>query len=77
MIPGLGDAIGGLISIYIVVRAYQAGVTSEMVNRMLVRIIADVFIGSVPLIGDIFDFFFKVNNRNLEDIEQYFAQVTR
>ena len=74
LIPGLGDTAGGLVSIYIVLRAYRAGLSSELTNKMLLRIITDVFIGSVPLLGDVFDFFYKVNNRNLKDIETYFTQ---
>ena len=72
LVPGLGDAIGGLISLYIVYKAHVAGVSAEVTGRMMLNILIDVFLGSVPVIGDLFDFFYKVNEKNLRLMEEYF-----
>lgn len=70
LVPGLGDSAGGFISLYIVLKAYRAGVSSETVSKMLLYILIDVLLGSIPLLGDIFDFFFKVNEKNLELVKR-------
>ncbi len=71
LLPVAGDTVGGLVSVYLVVEAYRAGASSHLVSRMLINVLIDVFIGSIPVIGDIFDFFFKVNNRNLKMLKAH------
>jgi hypothetical protein len=70
LIPGIGDLIGALISMIIVVRAVQAGVPRVAVARMLANITIDTVVGSVPLLGDAFDFGFKSNLKNLRIYEE-------
>jgi len=65
LVPGLGDVFGGLISIYTVLQMRRIGVSTEAINKMLIAIMIDVFVGGIPVIGDAFDFFFKVNERNV------------
>jgi len=74
LVPGVGDAIGGLIALYIVLRAHLMGAPSHVTNRMLIGVMIDVLLGSIPVAGDIFDFFYKVNNRNLRMIEEWIAR---
>ena len=63
-----------LVSVLIILRIRHIGVSEEVLNKMLRNVLVDVFIGSVPILGDIFDFVFKVNERNLKlaklDIEK-------
>jgi len=70
LIPGLGDLLGALISMLIVVRAVQAGVPRIAVARMMTNIAIDTLVGSIPLIGDAFDFGFKSNLKNLRIYEE-------
>jgi hypothetical protein len=65
LIPGVGDFAGGVISVLIIFRIKHIGVSDAVFHKMIINIFLDVFIGSVPLLGDIFDFAFKVNERNL------------
>jgi len=65
LVPGLGDIAGALIGMLIVMRAMQAGVPRVVVARMMTNIAIDTFIGSIPLLGDAFDFMYKSNNKNL------------
>ena len=69
IVPGIGDLIGALISMVIVVRAVQAGVPRIAVARMMTNIAIDTLIGSIPVIGDAFDFGFKSNLMNLRIYE--------
>ncbi|MCU1233530.1 MAG: hypothetical protein JWP63_1497 [Candidatus Solibacter sp.] len=70
LVPGIGDLIGALISMVIVVRAVQAGVPRIAVARMMTNIAVDTLVGSVPVIGDAFDFGFKSNLMNLRIYEE-------
>src|SRR5260370_24872444 len=70
LIPGIGDLIGALISMGIVVRAVQAGIPRVAVARMLANITIDTLVGSIPVLGDAFDFAYKSNLKNLRIYEQ-------
>ena len=70
LIPGVGDLIGALISMVIVVRAVQAGVPRIAIARMMANLTIDTLVGSIPIFGDAFDFAFKSNLKNLRIYEQ-------
>ena len=70
LIPGIGDLIGAIISMLIVVRAVQAGVPRIAVARMMTNIAIDTLIGSIPIAGDAFDFAYKSNLKNLRIYEE-------
>ena len=65
LVPGLGDLAGSLVSMWIVMRAVRAGVPRVAVARMVSNIALDAVLGAVPLAGDLFDFAYKANIRNL------------
>jgi len=65
LIPGLGDGMGALISLLIVAMACKHGMTFGLALRMLGNIVLDVILGAVPLAGDLFDFAWKANRRNI------------
>ncbi len=71
LIPGIGDALGGLISAYIIWRAAQAGVPRATQARMMANVAIDTLLGSVPIVGDIFDFAWKSNMKNLRLYEEW------
>ena len=70
--PVLGDLIGGLVSVYIVLRLRAAGIPEDLAARMFGNILVDIFAGSIPVVGDLFDFYFKANLRNIKLAEVYF-----
>lgn len=65
LVPGLGDAVGALISAYIVNEARALGASRSVLLRMLGNVIIETVIGSIPFAGDLFDAAFKANTRNL------------
>jgi hypothetical protein len=65
LVPGLGDIAGALIGMLIVLRAVQAGIPRVVIARMMTNIAIDTFVGSIPLLGDAFDFMYKSNAMNL------------
>lgn len=71
LIPGIGDSIGALISSYIIFRARQAGVPRLIISRMVINVVVDTLVGAVPILGDLFDFTWKSNERNVALVRRY------
>ena len=74
VIPGVGDAAGTLISLYIVALSWRLGVRKRTIARMLGNVALDSAIGAIPLAGDIFDVFWKSNAKNLRLAERDLAR---
>src|SRR5262245_40363830 len=70
LIPGIGDITGAGISAFIIARAMQAGVSRGAITRMIINLAVDTIVGSLPLFGDIFDFAYKSNVKNVEIYRQ-------
>ena len=66
LVPGLGDAVGAALSAWVVVGALRHRVPMPRVLRMVWNILIDVALGSIPILGDIFDLFFEENIANVE-----------
>ena len=71
LVPGLGDIVGGLIAVYAVHVARQLRVPGVIQLHMLSNIAIDATVGTVPIIGDLFDFVFKAQTRNLALLEAW------
>lgn len=70
VIPGGGDIIGSMLGVYMVMIAARRKVSPVIMARMLMNLAADAVLGFIPLIGDLFDFGFKANIRNLRLLEE-------
>lgn len=77
LIPGIGDVFDGLISLYIVVRALQLGLSRVAIARMLVNIGIETLAGSIPFAGDLFDIAFKANQRNYQILKSHLLEPRR
>jgi len=71
LIPGGGDFIGGLLSVYIVYSAAKMGVPKENLIRMASNIVFDSLVGTVPVAGDLFDVAWKANVKNIDLLETH------
>lgn len=66
LIPGFGDTATSLVSFYILVAAVRYRVPKITLIRMALNLALDYLIGSLPLVGDLFDAWWKSNQRNVE-----------
>jgi hypothetical protein len=66
VIPGIGDMAGAAVSMVIIARAMQAGISRSAITRMVINVAVDSLLGALPLLGDIFDFAWKSNVRNVQ-----------
>jgi hypothetical protein len=75
LVPGIGDAITTLISLYIVSEARALGAPPFLVARMIANVALDGLVGAVPIAGDAFDVAFRANRRNMALLRAYLEQV--
>jgi Domain of unknown function (DUF4112) len=64
-IPGIGDVIGALLSVWIIVGGLRHRVPLRKIIRMIVNVLLDMLIGEIPVFGDIFDIAFEENLMNM------------
>ena len=76
-VPGIGDFLGILISGYIIVEAFRMGAPGKLLLRMGGNVALEALIGSIPIVGDIFDIAWKANNRNVRLLKNYLKDPKR
>lgn len=72
LVPGIGDTVTAVLSFYIVARAQRFGVPRGLLLRMGGNVVFDWVVGSVPLLGDLFDLGFKANLRNVDLLKRHY-----
>jgi Domain of unknown function (DUF4112) len=65
LIPVIGDIISSSIGAYIIWEAKQLGAPRLLLARMATNTTIDTVLGSVPLLGDVFDVVYKSNRKNV------------
>lgn len=73
LVPGVGDVATGLLAAYIVAEAAKLGLPRRTLWRMVANVAIDMAAGAVPFAGDVFDFAFKANKKNLDLVEKHLA----
>lgn len=73
LVPWLGDAAGAVLSLLLVWDAHRLGVPGVVKVRMLLNVLLDTLAGAVPILGDLWDFYYKANRRNLALLERSLA----
>ncbi|MCC7467150.1 MAG: DUF4112 domain-containing protein [Saprospiraceae bacterium] len=73
LVPYLGDMSGFVVSGFLMRTMAKKGASPWMMLRMMFNYIVDAVFGVVPLLGDLFDFGFKANRRNVEMLKAYYA----
>jgi len=71
LIPGVGEVVGGALSAWIIVGALRHRVPIRRVMRMVSYVVLDMTVGSIPVLGTIFDWLFEENVMNMETLLRY------
>jgi hypothetical protein len=74
LIPGIGDTLAAIPSAYMILRGWQLGARRRTLARMALNTGVDYVIGTIPLVGDLFDFGFKGNLRNIRLLREDFGR---
>ncbi len=71
LLPIGGDLVTILPSLYIMIKAHEMGAPQSVLVKMAGNIAIDAGVGSIPVLGDIFDVFFKSNIRNIDLLDEF------
>lgn len=74
LVPGLGDAAGAVLAGLLLLTAWSVGAPAAVLLRMAGNIVVDTVVGAIPVVGDLFDFGWKANRRNLRLLERWQAR---
>src|SRR4029079_2379273 len=77
LVPGIGDAVTTLMSLYIVREARELGAPRHLIARMLVNVALDSVVGAVPFLGDAFDVMWRANRRNMALLQNHLDREAR
>ena len=76
MLPGAGDVLSAAVGLWLIVEATRFRLPGVVVARMVLNTLVDLVVGLVPVVGDLFDFVFKSNARNVALFRRYAADPT-
>jgi hypothetical protein len=71
LIPGVGEAIGAILSAWIIFGALRHRVPTPRIARMVFYVLIDTVLGSIPIIGTVFDWLFEENVMNINALLLY------
>ncbi|WP_271199265.1 DUF4112 domain-containing protein [Methylopila turkensis] len=75
LVPVAGDLSAALVSGYMIKRAHELGAPSHVLARMVGNVALDTVVGSIPILGSVFDVAFKANRRNIALLRRHFGGV--
>lgn len=74
LVPGAGDLISYAFSSILVLTMARHGASPKLAGKMLLNIGLDASVGSIPILGSIFDLVYKANYRNVELMKEYYVE---
>lgn len=77
LVPVVGSFVGAGVSAYVIIEAYRLGAPRGTLAAMLANIALDTVLGSIPVVGFVFDALYKANNRNVAILRRYLAAAGR
>ena len=64
LVPGIGDIVSYAMGSALIISMAKHGATVGLVIKMLWNLTLDALIGLFPILGDVFDVWYKANRRN-------------
>lgn len=77
LIPVIGDFSTSIISLYIIAQGANLGCPASTVLRMVLNVVWENLVGVIPFLGNVFDFYWKANNKNVALIEAYLMNPSK
>lgn len=74
LIPGAGDMISFGVSSVLVLTMARYGASGRVIIQMLWNIFLDTVVGAIPILGDIFDLYYKSNRRNFNLLRDHYEE---
>jgi hypothetical protein len=77
-IMGLLPVVGGIPSLAVsgilILTMMRHGASGQLVVRMVLNVVLDTLIGAIPIVGNIFDFAYKANDRNVRLLRRHYQE---
>jgi len=74
LLPIVGDVSASLVSVALLLTMLRHGASGAVVVRMALNILIDSVVGTIPLVGNVFDFAYKSNERNVALLRRHYAE---
>ena len=74
LLPVVGDLSTTVVSVALLLTMMRHGASGAVVVRMALNILLDTVLGAVPLAGNVFDFAYKSNERNVALLRRHYAE---
>ena len=74
LIPVLGDASTLIVSAIMVLYMTKYGVSGKVLVMMVLNIVLDAVVGGIPVLGSVFDFVYKANDKNIRLLKEHYHE---
>jgi hypothetical protein len=74
LFPVFGDILTFLISAILIYHMHQHGASRNVVIKMVLNSTLDSIIGAIPLVGTVFDVFYRSNDRNVKLLKEHYFE---
>ena len=74
LLPVVGDLSSTAVSVALLLTMLRHGASGAVVVRMALNILIDTVVGAIPIIGNVFDFAYKSNERNVALLRRHYAE---
>jgi hypothetical protein len=74
LFPVFGDILTFLISAALIYTMHQHGASRKVVIKMVMNSTLDAIIGAIPLVGTVFDVFYRSNDRNVKLLKEHYFE---
>jgi hypothetical protein len=73
-LPGVGGVASSIVSLMLISTMMKHGASRNVLVRMLLNVLLDTTVGAIPILGNIFDFAFRANDRNVELLRRHYDE---
>lgn len=74
LMPVIGDLITLVISSMLIYTMHNHGASRKVVIKMMLNAGLDTVIGAIPLVGTVFDVFYRSNERNVRLLREHYYE---
>ena len=74
LVPIVGDLSTTVVSVALLLTMLRHGASGAVVVRMALNILVDTVVGAIPILGNVFDFAYKSNERNVALLRRHYAE---
>ncbi|PHI20348.1 hypothetical protein CEQ90_07730 [Lewinellaceae bacterium SD302] len=74
LVPGVGSVASLGFSGLLIITMARHGASGMLAARMIFNVLLDTIVGFVPILGNLFDLFYKANYRNLELMREFYGE---